>query len=98
PAGVAKLMKLGEDAMILHIGRLRRFESEPFSYEEAFLRPDIGRRVAKFDLRNVAIIHLLRNKLKLPIWEEHQQVEAVAADSHVAGLLAVAVGAPLLFM
>jgi len=98
PGDLVELMKLEPLEMIFHISRLRRFENEPFSYEEAFLPLDIGRKVARFDLRNAAIIHVLRDRMKLKIWEDHQQVEAVAADSHVAGLLAVAVGAPLLFM
>lgn len=98
PDAVASLMKLDPLESIFHIGRLRYFENEPFSYEEAFLPLDIGRKVARFDLRNAAIVHVLRNRMKLQIWEDHQQVEAVAADSYVAGLLAVAVGAPLLFL
>ena len=98
PASVMAMMGLAPNAEAFHIGRLRHFEKEPLSYEEAFLPLDIGRRVAKLDLRNTAIVHELRDRLRLKIWEEQQQVEAVAADPYVAGLLAVAVGAPLLFM
>jgi GntR family transcriptional regulator len=98
PNGVAKVMNLDPSAEIFHIGRLRSFENKPFSYEEAFLRLDVGQKVAKLDLRNTAIIHELRNRLRLKIWEDQQQIEAVAADSYVAGLLGVAVGAPLLFL
>ena len=74
------MMRLGPHDQVFHIGRLRRFGSEPFSYEEAFLQLEIGQKVAKLDLRNTAIIHELRTRLKLKIWEEHQQVEAVAAE------------------
>lgn len=98
PGSVVDMMRLGPHDQVFHIGRLRRFGSEPFSYEEAFLQLEIGQKVAKLDLRNTAIIHELRTRLKLKIWEEHQQVEAVAADSYIAGLLTVAVGAPLLYM
>jgi GntR family transcriptional regulator len=98
PASIAELMHLEASEAVFHIGRLRRLENSPFSYEEAFLRLDIGQKVAKLDLRNTAIIHELRNRLKLRIWEDQQQIEAVAADSYVAGLLGVAVGAPLLFL
>ena len=98
PSSVVEMMRLDPREQIFHIGRLRHFESEPFSYEEAFLPVEIGRKVGKLDLRNTAIIHELRARLKLKIWEEHQQVEAVAADPYIAGLLGVAVGAPLLYM
>jgi DNA-binding GntR family transcriptional regulator len=98
PASVMAMMGLAGNAEAFHIGRLRYFEKEPLSYEEAFLPLDIGRRVAKLDLRNTAIVHELRERLRLKIWEEQQQIEAVAADPYVAGLLAVAVGAPLLFV
>ena len=91
-------MGLAPDAEAFHIGRLRHFEKTPFSYEEAFLPLDIGKKVAKLDLRNTAIVHELRDRLRLKIWEEQQQIEAIAADPYVAGLLAIAVGAPLLFM
>jgi GntR family transcriptional regulator len=98
PASVVAMMGLAPNAEAFHIGRLRHFERAPFSYEEAFLPLDIGRKVAKFDLRNTAILHELRDRLKLKIWEDQQQLEAVAADPYVARLLTVAVGAPLLFM
>ena len=98
PASVVAMMGLAPNAEAFHIGRLRYFEQAPFSYEEAFLPLDIGKKVAKLDLRNTAIVHELRDRLKLKIWEEQQQIEAVAADPYVAGLLTVAVGAPLLFM
>jgi len=98
PASVVAMMGLAPDAEAFHIGRLRHFEKTPFSYEEAFLPLDIGKKVAKLDLRNTAIVHELRDRLRLKIWEEQQQIEAIAADPYVAGLLAIAVGAPLLFM
>jgi GntR family transcriptional regulator len=98
PISVVTMMGLVPNQEVFHIGRLRHFEKEPFSYEEAFLPLDLGKKVAKLDLRNTAIVHELRDRLRLKIWEEQQQVEAVAADPYVAGLLAVAVGAPLLFM
>lgn len=98
PASVVAMMGLAPDAEAFHIGRLRHFEKAPFSYEEAFLPLDIGKKVAKLDLRNTAIVHELRDRLRLKIWEEQQQIEAIAADPYVAGLLTVAVGAPLLFM
>lgn len=98
PGGVAEMMQLAPGEPIFHIARLRLFENEPFSYEEAFLPIDVGQKVAKLDLRNTAIVHVLRNRLKLRIWEEQQQLEAVAADSYVAKLLAVPVGAPILYM
>ena len=98
PISVVAMMGLAPNQEAFHIGRLRHFEKQPFSYEEAFLPLDIGKRVAKLDLRNTAIVHELRERLKLKIWEEQTQIEAVAADSYVAGLLSVAVGAPLMFM
>jgi GntR family transcriptional regulator len=98
PISVVTMMGLAPNQEAFHIGRLRHFEKQPFSYEEAFLPLDVGKRVAKLDLRNTAIVTELRDRLKLKIWEEQTQIEAVAADSYVAGLLSIAVGAPLLFM
>ena len=70
---------IGSHSDDFHIGRLRHFERAVL-LRGGVLPLDIGRKVAKLDLRNAAIIHVLRDRLKLKIWEDHQQVEAVAAD------------------
>jgi GntR family transcriptional regulator len=98
PAAVVDMMKWPPGEMAFRIGRIRYLEGEPFAYHEAFLPLDVGSRVAKLDLSNTSILHELRVTLGLDIWEDHQRVEAVAADADMADALSTRLGAPLLYL
>jgi GntR family transcriptional regulator len=95
-AGVADVMDVPRDEMVYRIFRVRHFERQPFGLHEAFLPLDVGVRVASLDLGKTSIVHVLRSMLKLDIWEDHQRIEAMAADTEVARLLEVGIGAPVL--
>jgi GntR family transcriptional regulator len=94
PPSVAEVM-MGEE-MVYRIFRLRFFERQPFALHEAFLPLDVGVRVARQELGNTSIVHVLRSSLRLDIWEDHQRIEAQAADTEVARLLEIGIGAPVL--
>lgn len=93
---VAEVMATARDEMVYRIFRIRDFERQPFGLHEAFLPLDIGARVARLDLGKTSIVHVLRSSLRLDIWEDHQRIEAVAADTEVARLLEIGIGAPVL--
>lgn len=95
-AGVADVMDVPRDEMVYRIFRVRHFERQPLGLHEAFLPLDVGVRVARLDLGKTSIVHVLRSMLKLDIWEDHQRIEAMAADTEVASLLEVGIGAPVL--
>lgn len=93
---VAQVMAMPRDEMVYRIFRIRFFEGEPFALHEAFLPLDVGARVGRQDLGNTSIVHVLRSALRLDIWEDHQRIEALAADTEVARLLEVGIGSPVL--
>jgi GntR family transcriptional regulator len=93
---VADVMATPRDEMIYRILRIRIFEAEPFALHEAFLPLDVGARVARQDLGKTSVVHVLRSALRLDIWEDHQRIEALAADTEVARLLEVGIGSPVL--
>jgi len=93
---VADIMASPREEMVYRIFRLRFFERQPFALHEAFLPLDVGARVARQELGNTSIVHVLRSTLRLDIWEDHQRIEAQAADTEVARLLEIGIGAPVL--
>jgi len=95
---VIEIMRTPPGEMVYRITRLRHVERQPFAHHEALLPLDLGAQVAKLDLRQTSIVHELRETLGLEIWEDHQRIEAVAADTEFADLLEVALGAPLLYL
>lgn len=97
-ADVAAAIGTAADAPLYRILRLRFYEREPLALHEAFLPPDIGRRVAKLNLRNTSIHHELEHTLGIAFWEDHQSVDAVLADTTLAEVLKVPIGAPLLHL
>jgi GntR family transcriptional regulator len=95
---VADVMASPHEEMVYRIFRLRFFERQPFALHEAFLPLDVGARVARQELGNTSIVHVLRSSLRLDIWEDHQRIEAQAADTEVARLLEIGIGAPVLYI
>jgi GntR family transcriptional regulator len=93
---VAEVMATPRDEMVYRISRIRHFEGAPLGLHEAFLPLDVGARVARLELSKTSIVDVLRNALQLDIWEDHQRIEALAADTEVARLLEVGIGSPVL--
>lgn len=93
----AKLIQEPGDE-IYRIDRLRYFEDLPLVVHEAFLSVDLGERVVQWDLGNTSINEVIENKLHISCVEERQQIEAMVADTGLAQLLGIPVGAPVLLI
>lgn len=98
PPAVTAAMRVAPGEMAYRVVRLRLVDGEPFAFHEAFLPLDIGVRIGALDLRRTSIVHELRDTLGIEIHEDQQRIEAVAADTELARLLEVALGAPLLYL
>jgi GntR family transcriptional regulator len=98
PASLAARLGLDAAQPLFRITRLRRFEALPLAWHDAWLPEAIGARIAALDLRHTSIERELRETLGLPIQEEQQTIEALAADVEAAQWLEVPIGAPLLGM
>lgn len=88
----------GASDQVLRISRLRYFEEKPLVVHEAFLPIDTGKRVVALDLSNSSIMQITEEKLRIQATEERQQIEAMVADTEMARLLDIPIGAPLLFI
>jgi GntR family transcriptional regulator len=87
-----------DGAALFRIVRLRRFEGEPLAIHEAFVGEALGRQLVELNLSHGSIVDSLTRKLKLRHQEELQRIEAVAADTQWARMLAVRIGEPLLLV
>ena len=83
----------GED--VFCISRLRVFENQPLALHNAFVPDDLGLRLVSLDLRNASISQLME-KLGIRYVEERHQIEAMVADTGLAQLLDIQIGAPVL--
>jgi GntR family transcriptional regulator len=98
PPEVAKAMGVSEGADLFRITRVRFFEGLPLTLHDAFLLPELGARIAALDLSHTAIISELRATLRLPCVEIWQHIESTVADTPMARLLEITMGAPLLLV
>ncbi len=98
PATLAELLGTGTDVMLFRLTALRVYERRPFSWNEAWMPQSLGEHMARVDFRTSTIQRELRETLKLPVWEDQQTIEAVAADIASAEVLDVPIGSPLLCM
>lgn len=96
PPLIADIMGSPPDENVYVIERLRFFSRDHFAHHAAYLPIDVGVQLARLDLTRTSMMHELRETLAYEIWEDHQRIEATVADSEMAKLLRVDVGAPLL--
>ena len=102
----AGVVKAADEAKLLHapaedlflIERLRYFENRPLVVHEAFLPVPLGERLVAWDLSNASIQGLMESRLGVTCIEERQQIEAMIADTRLAQLLDIPVGAPVLLV
>ncbi|MFI5015688.1 MAG: GntR family transcriptional regulator [Hyphomicrobiales bacterium] len=98
PSDIAALMMLAAEDIVYRIVRLQLYDKQPLAYHESYLLLEYGMSVAKVDLRHTPITLELRQSTGIECREEHQQIEAVVADTTMADALNVRIGAPLLLM
>jgi GntR family transcriptional regulator len=87
----------GDAEEVFRISRLRYFDDQPLVLHEAYLPMAVGHRVAALDLGNTAISQRL-DELGVRYVEESQQIEAMVADTELAQLLDIPIGAPVLLI
>jgi GntR family transcriptional regulator len=96
PADMAEAARRRPGEPAYRITRLRHFEGMPLAVHDAYLSVPLGEQIVSRDLRNTSMIHELRDTFKVKLREEFQRVEAMVADTTLARLLEVPLGAPLL--
>lgn len=93
---VTDSLGLAEGTKLVRIERLRLARGTPFSYILNYLPSTIGQKIQPNDLIAKPLLKILEDDFGIDLGEATQRIEADIADSYVASLLEVRVGAPLL--
>jgi GntR family transcriptional regulator len=96
PQSVKERLELGEETQVLRIEKIRLVESSPFSYVINYLPREVGQKIKPEDLTAKPLLMVLEENLSIRPDEADQTIEATIADAHVAPLLDIRVGDPLL--
>ena len=83
---------------ILRIRRTRSDNDVVISYIKNYLAPDIGEKIGKEDLLSYPMIHILRDKVGMPLRKGIQYIEAIVADYDIASALSVSISSPVLYL
>ncbi|MDO5032973.1 GntR family transcriptional regulator [Corynebacterium sp.] len=78
-----------------HLRRLRLGDGEPYSIDDAWYNSTYAPTLLENDIYN-SVYAILDSTFDVPVTEADQSVSAVLADEHVAPLLDVSPGTPLL--
>jgi len=96
PQNIQEHLELEVGTQLFRIEKIRLVEGSPFSYVLNYLPPDIGQKIKKEDLIVKPLLVVLEDDLGIKATEAVQSIEATIADTHVAPLLRIRVGDPLL--
>ncbi|HTK02181.1 MAG TPA: GntR family transcriptional regulator [Bordetella sp.] len=93
PETVQKAMGLAADVKVQRTVRVRSFNSVPFMVLTVYTPEHIGRRFAREDVENEALVRLLRRNANFASAEQY--FSAALADAMIAKLLNIPVGSAL---
>ena len=96
PQTIQEHLELEAGTQLFRIEKIRLVEGSPFSYVLNYLPPDIGKKIKTDDLIAKPLLMILEDDMGIKVTEAVQSIEATIADTHVASLLGIRVGDPLL--
>jgi GntR family transcriptional regulator len=92
---VAHHLALEPGALVVRLRRVRLADGVAMSFDETFLPPGIGKKVAGNDLEVEPVFALLEKRYDTPLVEAEYKLEAAAADPDAAQALQVPTGSPI---
>jgi GntR family transcriptional regulator len=99
---LAEALALGPGRRCIRIERLRRIDDEPVALMRSFIPRWLHRRLferlQKSDFEHTSLTRVVELVTGIRAGAGHRWVEAMAADAELAAHLAVASGAPLLYV
>ena len=98
PKRIADLLGVSDEEKIHLIRRTRSESGVVISYVKNYLTSKIGERITKKDLQQFSMLHILRDRLGLPIRKGLQYIMAVVADYDVATALSINLSSPVLYL
>jgi GntR family transcriptional regulator len=96
PQTIQEHLELEVGTKLFRIEKIRLVQGSPFSYVLNYLPPDIGQKIKTDDLIAKPLLMILEDDLGIKAAEAVQSIAATIADTHVADLLGIRVGDPLL--
>jgi GntR family transcriptional regulator len=94
-AEAAESLRLGDDESVVSLLRLRYADGDTLSLEHAFLSARRFVRLLEYELTG-SLYDLLRDEFDCEMRSADEWIEAIVAPNHVAGLLGIEPGAPLI--
>lgn len=98
PERVATALRVPPGEEVIRFKRLRSVDGAPFSYVINYMLPEIGQKISEGELQHHTMLHLLEEKVGISLGTIRHSVESVKADVEIAGLLAISVFEPVLYM
>lgn len=83
---------------LTRVRRLRMAEETPFCHVTNYLPQNLARDITREDIRTRSMLHILQNRLRIPLGNIHQTFEARLAENDVAGHLSIGALAPVLYV
>jgi len=96
PETIRESLELHGDEQVCRIEKIRSIEKSPFSYVINYLPSHIAEKIKIDDLTVKPLLMVLEESAGIRVNEADQTIEAAVADAHVASLLEIRVGDPLL--
>lgn len=94
---LAEFFNLAPGGPLTRLRRLRVVEGAPF-YVVNYMPPDLADRVDRVDLQTNTMLDILEKKLRIPLGKMQQSIQAIAADTDIAGHLRTEVMKPVLLI
>ncbi len=98
PEDVAERLQVEPDTPLFFLQRLRLADGEPIGYHMAYVSPVVSTAVDDSKLAEGGSLHYLSGADLLKGSYADRVIEAIAASEHVAHLLQIDVGSPLLLI
>ncbi len=93
---MAKTLAINEQDTVFHIARIRLANGSPMALNTSVLPYKYVPGIEKVDLQQQSLYYILETIYHLHLWRSEHVIEPILADAHIAELLQVKPGAPLL--
>lgn len=95
---VAERLGVAVGSSVTEIRRVRYLDAAPISFDITYVKPEVGKRLAREDLEGRDIFLILEQDYGIPLGHADQCIQSMVADEELAHRLKVAAGAPVLYV
>jgi GntR family transcriptional regulator len=93
---VREALDLADSELVFAIERVRSADGEPISRHESWVPASLAPGLDQYDVVNEQLCVVLDREFRLPMRHIDEQLETVGATQHVAHILGIRVGEPVL--